>query len=90
MNDQLHARQLKAMQRDLNRRERALAKTLLPCPKCGAPPRIDFGFLDAPYPPGEELIQCPILHEIEGCLGLQHCGVSSTGAAHWNFRRVPA
>lgn len=87
MRDQFTPDQIKEMQLGLDRRRRALAKALLPCPKCGAPPRIDFGFLDAPYRPGQELIQCPILHEIED-VGLQPCGVSSIGAAHWNFRRA--
>lgn len=77
-----------AMQRALNRRARKLAKTLLPCPKCGERPHIDYGFLDAPYPPGEEYISCPAVHEVGG--NLASCGVSSIGAAHWNFRRVPA
>jgi hypothetical protein len=80
--------EIEAMQRALNRRARALDKTLLPCPKCAERPQIDFGLLDAPHPPGEEFISCPAVLEIDG--RLLSCAVASIGAAHWNFRRVPA
>ena len=76
------------MQRALSRRERALAKTLLPCPKCGERPEVCFGLLDAPYPPGEEFISCPAVLIIDGLA--VSCGTLSTGAAHWNFRRAPS
>ena len=72
-------------QRALNRRHRALAKTLLPCPKCGRPPAIDFGFLDAPYPPGHEFIHCPWIIDLPG-VPTQTCGVHAEGAAAWNWR----
>ncbi len=76
------------MERTFARRRRALAKTLLPCPKCGEVPEIDFGFLDAPYPPGEEFISCPAVYEVDG--QTMSCGVTSIGAQHWNFRRGAA
>jgi hypothetical protein len=78
--------EIRALQRAAHRRARALAKTLLPCPKCGEAPDVDVGLLDAQYPAGEEFISCPAVLSIGD--DMQSCGTSSIGAAHWNFRRV--
>lgn len=80
---------LRALQRKANRRASAIAKTLLPCPKCGCPPQVDVGLLDAPFEPGFEFIYCNrVLSGISGVLE-QSCGTSSQGAAAWNWRAAP-
>lgn len=74
------------LRRALNRRANKLAKTLLPCPKCGGAPEIDLGLLDAAYAEGEEYISCPTM--VIGIPGVmdQNCGVYAFGAFAWNRR----
>jgi hypothetical protein len=79
--------EVEAMQRDCDRRVRRILAHLLPCPKCGAMPQVDLGFLDAPYPPGHETIYCATV--IEGPeIPMQTCGVHAIGAAAWNRRHL--
>lgn len=78
--------EVRALQRRANRRIRALQKVLAPCLKCGGPPAVDLGFLDALHPPGQEFIHCP--RYFVGIPGIpdQACGSHSIGAAAWNWR----
>jgi hypothetical protein len=76
------------LQRAHYRRQAAIRKTLLPCPKCGTNPEVDTGLLDAPYEPGFEFIWCPRIIIAPG-IPDQGCGCYSQGAAAWNWR-VPA
>lgn len=80
--------EVEAMQRAAWRRQRRIARTLLPCPKCGCAPEVDTGLLDAPFPPGQEMIWCPRYFDGPD-IPLQSCGVHSIGAAAWNWRYRP-
>lgn len=57
-----------------------------PCPKCGNLPEIDRGLSDAPFPPGEELVQCMTVIVAVPGIPDQSCGVSSIGVKAWNYR----
>lgn len=80
--------EVEAMQRACDRRVRRILTHLLPCPKCGAVPQVDLGFVDAPYAPGHEFIHCATVIEAPD-IPMQTCGVHATGAAAWNRRYTP-
>lgn len=80
--------EIDAMRRACARRARRILARLLPCPKCGAKPQVDLGFVDAPYAPGHELIHCATV--VEGPdIPMQTCGVHAIGASAWNRRYSP-
>lgn len=52
------------------------------CPDCGADPVVDYGFSDAPFAAGEEIVSCPTVH-LNPDAG---CGAWQIGAKRWNTR----
>ena len=81
--------ELEQMRKAALRRVRKIRTLAKPCPKCGAMPEVDLGFLDAPYAEGQERISCPVY--LIGIPGIpdQACDTHSTGVAAWNWRAAP-